>query len=258
MRGVVAGYHPAQRVLDDVKIVADQGCITAILGPNGSGKSTTLRVLSGLLSPREGTVELDGRDITSDSIQDRLRAGIALLPQGRSTFPHMTVAENLELGAWVLKGDRKRMGEAIDRAYAQFPILADRRTLRAGEMSGGQQQQLEIARTLLTDPKVLLIDEPSVGLSPLLADEVYAHIARLRAEGRTIVLVDQNIEAAIEICDFVYLLEYGRNAESGPRADFAGRLGEVIRGWLTDSDEPTEVDTDPQVTSDPNFSTPRS
>ena len=191
--------------LKDINIEINQGDVVGIIGRNGSGKSTTLRVLSGLLRPREGAVEMEGRDITSDSIQDRLRAGIALLPQGRSTFPHMTVAENLELGAWLLKSNRKRMAESIERAYAQFPILGDRRSVRAGELSGGQQQQLEIARTLLTDPKVILIDEPAVGLSPLLASEVYTHIMRLREEGRTIVLVDQNVEAAIEICDYVYL-----------------------------------------------------
>ena len=260
MRGVVAGYHPTQRVLDHVEIIANQGQITAILGPNGSGKSTTLRVLSGLLRPREGAVEMEGRDITSDSIQDRLRAGIALLPQGRSTFPHMTVAENLELGAWLLKSNRKRMAESIERAYAQFPILGDRRSVRAGELSGGQQQQLEIARTLLTDPKVILIDEPSVGLSPLLASEVYTHIMRLREEGRTIVLVDQNVEAAIEICDYVYLLEFGRNAENGPRADFAGKLGEVIRGWLTDAGESTESSDGPSTSTTIKtvYSNPRS
>ena len=244
MRGVVAGYHPAQRVLDGVEINALPGQITAVLGPNGSGKSTTLRVLSGLLQPRAGTVVLDGHDITELRIQDRLRGGIALLPQGRSTFPHMTVDENLQLGAWVMKGDRKKMQAAIERAYSQFPVLAERRKKRAGEMSGGQQQQLEIARTLLTDPKVLLIDEPSVGLSPLLADEVYERLLALRGEGRTVILVDQNIASAIEVCDYVYLLEYGRNADHGPRSQFAGRLGEVIRGWLTDTPSANGRDTE--------------
>lgn len=241
MRGVSAGYVPAQMILNEVSIIAQPGKITAILGPNGSGKSTTLRVLSGLLKPRDGRVNLLGEDITEASVQERLRLGMSLLPQGRSTFPALSVHENLELGAWSLRRDRKSFRSAIGAAYERFPVLAERRAVLAGSMSGGQQQILEIARMLLTDPQVLLIDEPSVGLSPLLADQVYEHVSQLRNEGRAVVLVDQNVEAAVEVCDFLYLLEFGRNAQEGSREEFAGRLGEVIRGWLADGDQTSET-----------------
>jgi branched-chain amino acid transport system ATP-binding protein len=232
MRGVVAGYARSQRVLDGVSIRAHEGAITAILGPNGSGKSTTLRVLSGLLGVQEGEVLLRGESIVHRSVQERLRLGVALLPQGRSTFPALTVHDNLELGAWALRRDGDRRRAAVARAYERFPALAEWRTRPAGAMSGGMQQVLEIARMLLTDPRVLLIDEPSVGLAPAVAHEVYGQLAALRDEGRTVVLVDQNVEAAVAICDYVHLLEFGRNSGEGPREEFAGRLGDVIRDWL--------------------------
>jgi branched-chain amino acid transport system ATP-binding protein len=232
MRDVVAGYERSQRVLDGVSVTAAEGAITAILGPNGSGKSTTLRVLSGLLGVQEGDVLLRGESIARRSVQERLRLGVALLPQGRSTFPGLTVQDNLELGAWALRRDGERKRAAVAGAYERFPALADWRARPAGAMSGGMQQLLEIARMLLTDPQVLLIDEPSVGLSPAVAQEVYGHLAALRDEGRTVILVDQNVEAAVEICDYVYLLEFGRNSNEGPREEFAGRLGDVIRDWL--------------------------
>lgn len=244
MTDVVAGYHADQLVLNEVSLTAEEGRITAVLGPNGSGKSTTLRVLSGLLRQRSGTIRLRGEEVGGLAVQERLRRGMAYLPQGRSAFPGLTVRENLELGTWPIRRDRVRARRAVETALERFPVLAERREVLAGTMSGGQQQLLEIARMLLVDPSVLLIDEPSVGLSPRLADEVYAQLRALREDGRTIVLVDQNVEAAVEICDHVHLLEFGRNAESGSRADFAGRLGEVIRGWLGGAGSSAEAGAD--------------
>lgn len=230
MEHVVAGYYPEQVVLDDVTLVARAGSLTAVLGPNGSGKSTALRVLYGLVHPRRGRVVMQDRDITTVPVHQRVTLGLGLLPQGRSVFPGLTVHENLELGAWSLPPSRRR--EAVARVYARYPMLEAWRTRLAGSLSGGQQRTVEIARMMVTDPSVLLLDEPSAGLAPVVADQVYAEVARLREEGRTIVLVDQNVRAAVALADYVYTLEFGRNQLEGPRAEFDGKLGTVVRSWL--------------------------
>lgn len=232
MTGVTAGYYPHQLVLDNVSLTARPHKITAVLGPNGSGKSTSLRVIYGLLAPREGSVSFDGKDITQLPPDERLTIGLALLPQGRSTFPGLTVHENLELGGWVLRRDRAAFRAALDRVYERYPVLRDVPEQLAGSLSGGQQRILEIARMMMTDPQMVLIDEPSVGLAPKLADQVYDEIALLRDEQRTILLVDQNVQAAVDLADYVYTLEMGRNHLDGAREDFANRLDGLIREWL--------------------------
>lgn len=232
MENVVAGYFDHDIVLDDVTIEAKPGVLTAILGPNGSGKSTSLRVLYGFVQPRSGRVLLDGEDITSMEPNERLEQGIALLPQGRSSFPQMSIEENLIMGAWLLRKDRKRQQAAIEAMFDRYPVLAERRSMMAGSLSGGQQRLLEIARTLVLDPQIILVDEPSVGLAPILVDDVYRELARLREDGRTVLLVDQNVHAAVEHADYVYTLEYGRNNVDGGREDFHGQLGDLIRSWL--------------------------
>lgn len=232
MTGIEAGYFDHDLILQDVALTARPGMVTAVLGPNGSGKSTSLRVLYGFITPREGQVLLGDEDITEVPPHERLERGISLLPQGRSTFPQMTVEENLTLGAWLLRRDRQRHRDAVERVFDRYPKLADLRRSLAGSLSGGQQRILEIARTLVLEPQVILVDEPSVGLAPILVDEVYEELARLKEEGRTILLVDQNVQAAVELADYVYTLAYGRNHVEGGREDFEGRLGEVIRSWL--------------------------
>ena len=232
MTGITAGYYSHQLVLDDVSLTANPHKVTAVLGPNGSGKSTSLRVLYGLLAPREGSVLIDGRDITHLPSYERLYVGMALLPQGRSTFPGLTVHENLELGGWVLRHDRAAFRAALDRTYERYPVLRDLPDRLAGSLSGGQQRMLEIARMMMTNPQIVLIDEPSVGLAPKLAEQIYDEIARLRDEQRTILLVDQNVQAAVDLADYVYTLEMGRNHIDGAREDFADRLDGLIREWL--------------------------
>lgn len=232
MHDVQAGYFDHDLVLRDVSLEARPGKVTAILGPNGSGKSTTLRVLYGFLRPRTGTVTLGGEDISDVAPDERLARGIALLPQGHSIFAQLSVHENIELGAWLLRRSSGRLAEAVAHTYEQYPVLADLRGRPAGSLSGGQQRILEFARTLVLDPDIVLIDEPSVGLAPALADEVYTQIARLKDEGRTVVLVDQNVGAAVELADHVYTLAYGRNDLDGSREAFEERLDDVIRGWL--------------------------
>lgn len=231
MEAVTAGYYEHDEVLRSISLAARAHRVTAILGPNGSGKSTALRVLAGFLAPRTGRVLLEGREVTAEPAHRRLELGIGFLPQGRSAFSSLTVHENLLMGAWHIRGEKDRVRRAFEAAFERYPTLAALRHRHAGSLSGGQQRLLEIARLLMTDPAILLIDEPSAGLSPKLADLAYAEIDRLRAEGRTIVLVDQNVRAAIDLADDVYILAFGQNESSGPREQYAD-LDRLVREWL--------------------------
>ena len=230
--GLVAGYVPEQPVLRGVDLAAHGGRITVVLGPNGAGKSTLLRVLAGFLTPSAGSVRLDGVEIGSLPAHRHLACGIGLLPQGRSTFPDLTVLENVELGGWTLRSDRRRLRSAVEAVLTRYPSLRELHDRPAGSLSGGQQRIVEIARMLVADPGVLLIDEPSVGLSPIIAGQIYRELIVLKDEGRTIVLVDQDMRAAVGVADYVYVLNSGRNDIEGDRSAFEGDLGAVVRGWL--------------------------
>ncbi len=232
MHGIEAGYYAHDLVLSEITVTAQPNKVTVILGPNGSGKSTTLRVLYGILQPRQGQVMLNDQDITTIPSHQRLDLGIALLPQGRSTFPDMTVQENLEVGGWTLRDKRQKLAEAVEAMYERYPILKDLRYRLAGGLSGGQQRIVEIARMMVSDPKILLIDEPSVGLAPLLVKQIYEEIAKFKEEERTILLVDQNVQAAVEMADYVYTLDYGRNHLEGDRSEFEGKLSTLVKEWL--------------------------
>jgi branched-chain amino acid transport system ATP-binding protein len=232
MTDVVAGYFVNDVVLDHVSLEVRPGRVTVVLGPNGSGKSTALRVLAGFLDARTGTVVLGEEDLRGMTPGQRHERGIALLPQGRSIFPGLTVRENLRLGAWQIRKDRGRLDAAVDAMFDRYPRLAPLSDRLAGSLSGGQARLLEFGRTLILDPLVLLIDEPSVGLAPVLVDEVYDEIERLKHEGRTILLVDQNVQAAVSMADHVYTLAYGKNHLDGARDGFEGQLDGLIRQWL--------------------------
>jgi len=173
-----------------------------------------------------------GADITRLPAFQHVEGGIAFLPQGRSTFPELTVAENIELGGWTMRSNRPRLRDAMGRVLARYPILGDLRDRPAGSLSGGQQRMVEIARLLMSDPKVMLIDEPSVGLAPNLAGQVYRELEAFRKEGRTILLVDQDVRSAIRIADYVYVLNSGKNDVEGDRSAFEGDLGAMVRRWL--------------------------
>lgn len=232
MEGVVAGYTPRDIVLNGVDLKVRPGEVTALLGPNGSGKSTSLRVIYGFGVLHDGQVEFAGETLEGIPTHERLRRGIAFLPQGHSVFPEMTVEENLLMGTWVMGNDREQIGGALARTYEGYPQLADMSSAPAGALSGGQQRILEIARMVITDPQLLLIDEPSVGLAPVLVDDVYAEIERLRETDKTILLVDQNVEAALSLADYVYILEYGENKAEGDVSDFAGDVAQIVKDWL--------------------------
>jgi branched-chain amino acid transport system ATP-binding protein len=229
---LIAGYVPGNPILRGINLMAKPGCITVVLGPNGAGKSTMLRTIAGYLSAESGRICIGEYDITRLPAHLHMEHGVALLPQGRSTFPELTVAENIELGGWTLRSDRNRLRRAFDESFARFPILRDLRNRSAGSLSGGQQRIVEFARLLIANPPVLLIDEPSVGLSPIFAQQVYRDLETFKKEGRTILLVDQDIRAAIRVADYVYVLGSGKNDIEGDRSEFEGDLGAMVHRWL--------------------------
>jgi len=227
-----AGYVPGHPILHGVNITAKPARVTVVLGPNGAGKSTMLRAIAGYLRPERGRVFLGGSDISDLPAFRHIEQGIAYLPQGRSTFPDLTVEENIELGGWTIRRDQARLRQATEKIFARYPALASLRDRTAGSLSGGQQRTVEIARLLMPDPKILLIDEPSVGLAPNIARQVYRELESFREEGRTILLVDQDVRAAIRIADYVYVLSSGKNDIEGDRSAFEGDLGTMVRRWL--------------------------
>ncbi len=221
MRNLYVGYYRDLNILQDLNIKAEKGKITTILGANGVGKSTTLKAVYGFLKPNDGDILIDGQSVLGVPIHERISLGLAYIPQQPGVFREMSVEENLEVGAWTFRKDKKRLKQKLEENYERFPILRDKRKQKAGELSGGQQRMVEIGRTLMTDPKIVLVDEPTAGLAKLLSEEVYRMLANLRDDdGLTILLVDQEIRQALKIADYVYVLELGRNKYEGPAADF--------------------------------------
>ncbi len=217
VNSISAAYGPI-RALHDVSLEVGEGQIVALLGANGAGKSSTLRVISGLLRPSDGSVAFLGEPIHHRSPDSIVAMGISHIPEGRELFPELTVLENLELGAYTRR-DRDGIRRDIDRVCEYFPILAERREQHAGSLSGGEQQMLAIARGLMSRPKLLLLDEPSLGLAPLLVKEIFEIIETINREEKvTILLVEQNANMALSIAAYAYVLETGRVAlaDTGP------------------------------------------
>ncbi len=204
------------------------GKIVTLIGANGAGKTTTLRTLSGLKRPTKGTVTLDGADITRLSPQERVRRGMSQVPEGRRIFPEMTVLENLELGAFLRKD---AVAADYDEVYGRFPRLAERRKQLAGTLSGGEQQMLAMGRALMAKPRVLLLDEPSMGLAPLLVQEIFDIIVAINQTGTTVLLVEQNANVALQIADLAYVMETGSIVLSG-EAKALAQTDEVKRAYL--------------------------
>jgi branched-chain amino acid transport system ATP-binding protein len=216
--------------LKGVSLSVEKGQIVALIGANGAGKSTLLRSLSGLLAPARGSIMFDGEDIARCSPPQVLKRGIAHCPEGRHVFPDMSVEENLDMGAYL----RRDVGEiAADRAriFDEFPRLAERRRQIAGTLSGGEQQMLAIGRALMSEPKLLLLDEPSLGLSPRMAEEVLSVIVELRSQGITILLVEQNVHNALSVADRAYVFETGRIVAHDTSAALLGNP-DLLRAYL--------------------------
>jgi branched-chain amino acid transport system ATP-binding protein len=201
-------------VLKGISLEVRQGELVSLIGANGAGKTTTLKAISGLVAPVGGRVVFEGEDITSAPAKRILAMGIAHCPEGRRVFPYMTVQENLEMGCY-LRADRARIATDMDRIFARFPVLAERRSQPAGTLSGGEQQMLAIGRSLMSRPRLMLFDEPSLGLAPTMVERTFDIITEIRKEGTTVLMVEQNAYAALEMCDRSYVLESGEVALHG-------------------------------------------
>jgi branched-chain amino acid transport system ATP-binding protein len=219
---VSAGYGPF-RALFDVKLTVEPGEAVALLGPNGVGKTTVARVATGLVAPSDGLVVVDGEDMTGAAVHRFRRAGIIHAPEGRSVFATLTVEENLVLSFRASRG-RREVPEALERAFGLFPALATRRKQIAGTLSGGEQRMLAMARVLVEEPKLLVADELSLGLAPIIVDEVYESLDRLRTSGTALLIVEQHVGHALALCDRVVLLDHGAIAWEGPSSEAADRV----------------------------------
>ncbi len=238
LRDVEAAYG-ASTALFSVSLVLPVGQVVALLGPNGAGKTTTLRVLCGQLSPRRGQVFADGEDVTGTSVRQRAGLGICLIPEGRGIFPGLTVAENIQLHSYLRPDVPVR--DLQELAYTRFPRLRDRRRQLAGTMSGGEQHMLALSRALTTDPKVLLIDELSMGLAPVLVDELFEVVRGIAREGRTILVVEQLADYALEVADYAYLMRLGEVVTVGQPADVSDLMADLyVGGSGADDTEPGE------------------
>ena len=221
LRGLDVGYYKDLNILQDLNVKVRHKQITTILGANGVGKSTALKAAFGFLKPNRGDVVLENESILDIPTHQRILKGLAYIPQQPGVFKDMTVEENLQLGGWTFRKDKQQVRDKIDANYERFPVLREKRKQITGELSGGQQRMVEISRTLMAEPKVLLVDEPTAGLSKMLSEEVYEMLKMLvTVDELTILLVDQEIRQALKIADYVYVLELGKNKFEGPAQQF--------------------------------------
>jgi len=225
---MTGGYGKGPDILHDCTVSVDRGEIAVIVGPNGAGKSTAMKAVFGMLNVRSGAVRLDGEDITGLSPQNRVIKGMGFVPQNHNIFTSLTVEENLEMGAFIRKDD---ISETMAQVYDLFPILKEKRHQAAGELSGGQRQQVAVGRALMTQPKVLMLDEPTAGVSPIVMDELFDRIIEVARTGIPILMVEQNARQALEIADKGYVLVQGRNAHTGSGKDLLADA-EVRKSFL--------------------------
>lgn len=211
----IDAYYGYIHALKNMTIEVPKGKIVTLLGSNGAGKTSTLKVISGLLSARTGTVEFEGKVINNIQPENIVSAGIVQSPEGRQIFPELTVEENLKAGAYTRK-DKENINNSYDRIYSYFPRLKERKSQMAGTLSGGEQQMLAIGRALMTKPKLLLLDEPSLGLAPLIVKDIFKIVLEINKEGTTILLVEQNAYQALSVADYAYILETGKIVHHGP------------------------------------------
>ena len=223
-------HYGGIHALKGVSLKVEDGEIVTLIGANGAGKSTTLRTASGLKKPTSGQVLIDGVDITHTPAQHRVRLGMSQVPEGRRVFPRMTVLENLELGGYQRR-DRAARARDLDEVYQRFPVLADRRKQSAGTLSGGEQQMLAMGRAMMAKPRILLLDEPSMGLAPLLVQEIFEIVRGINEAGTTILLVEQNANKALQVAHRAYVMETGRIALSGPATELA-KTEDIKRVYL--------------------------
>jgi len=215
VQGIVSGYTKELNILNGVSLKVEENQMVSIIGPNGAGKSTVLKTIFGLLPVRGGNILFNGEDITNLSPSQLLQKGCSFIPQGRNILPMMTVGENLELGAYIRK-NKQEIRQDIERIYEMFSILKERRNQKARVLSGGEMQLLEMGRALLLSPRIMLIDEPSLGLAPKMANEVFNKIEEINQNQTTILIVEQNADRSLRMSDYAYVIEMGRNRCEGP------------------------------------------
>ena len=215
---LIAGYVPGVNILNGADLYCQPGELVGIIGPNGAGKSTLLKALFGLVTVGSGTIQLNGKDVTNERADVLVSSGIGFVPQTNNVFPSLTIEENLQMGCYQKPNVFK---ERFDFVAGLFPALRDRRSQRAGSLSGGERQMVAMGRALMMEPSVLLLDEPSAGLSPVLQDEVFVQTRRINRAGVSVVMVEQNAARCLQICDRAYVLDQGRNAYTGTGSDLA-------------------------------------
>ena len=229
IRGIDSGYGKIQ-ILFDASLRVERGEIVTIVGPNGAGKSTALKTVMGYLKPTKGHIVFDGNDITGKPVHEIVTSGIGYVPQGRITFHEMTVLENIEMGAFYLR-DKKQIKEGLEMVYTIFPRLAERRKQLAGTMSGGEQQMVAIGRAMMSHPKCVILDEPSLGLSPKFVDLIFAKLQGMRNIGLSLLLVEQNAARALAVSDRGYVMDLGRNYADGAGQELLDS-GEIRRLFI--------------------------
>ncbi|MDF1709622.1 MAG: ATP-binding cassette domain-containing protein [Paracoccaceae bacterium] len=228
-----AGYSRDIDILRGLDVTAHQGMLTTIIGANGVGKSTLLKTIIGQLRPHTGAIRYGDTDMTTVGTRDLIDLGIAYVPQKHAIFPDMTVQENVEMATWAFRRQKQRARDAVERTFERAPYLREFRNRRAGLMSGGQQRLMQLELALMSDPDLLLIDEPTVGLDPKRAGQIYTHLRRLVSEEeRTILMVDQNVIAGTDVADYIYVLELGANKLEGSKQKFDDEYRDAISEWL--------------------------
>ncbi len=232
MEGVTSGYVEEIDILRNVSLEVREGSVTGVIGPNGAGKSTLLKTIFGFLHPRHGKILFDGKPIERYRPYELKQMGISYMLQEFSTFPNLTVHDNLILGTWILRRDKRLVKQRLEEIYGLFPILSQRKTDKATFLSGGALRMLCIGKEIMNRPRLLLLDEPSAGLSPKFVKEVYGQLQKVVDQGTTILLVDQNILKALEVSDYMYLLEMGQVKQGGPKENFEAGIREIIRDSL--------------------------
>ena len=229
---VTSGYVEEIDILRDVSLEVRKGAVTGVIGPNGAGKSTLLKTIFGFLHPRCGRIVFKGKEIQNEPPYQLKKMGISYMLQEYSTFPQLSVRDNLLLGAWVFRKDRKLLKERLEEICEFFPLIRERMGEKATYLSGGLLQMLSLGKEIITKPELLLLDEPSAGLAPNIVKEIYNLLLRISEMGTTILLVDQNILKALEVSDYMYLIEMGQVKQGGPKEDFEASIRDIIRDSL--------------------------